>query len=573
MTGGDARPPSRWWVPNWDWRQGQPNGANPSNLRTPMDDGGPHPSQLTRRWTTGGLTRDNSHVDGRRGASPVTSHTSMDDGGPHPSQLTRRWTTGASPVTTHTSMDDGGPHPSQLTRRWTTGGLTRDNSHVDGRRASPPVFAARRLGKTGSIHRLCHSVILSPSSWSRSMKNPILCVAVVVMACGFAQAQYKVLYAFGTNGPNDGAGPNGGMVFDAAGNLYGTTGAGGSVGAGTVFELTPMQDGMWQETILYSFCPGGLNNGCPDGKFPVAGLTLDSQGNLYGTAPFGGAYHEGVVFELSPSQVPSGNWTEQVIWSFGAPYDGNGPKSGLVIDSAGNLYGTTESSQSEGAGLVFELSPGPNGWTESVLHIFCLNYPDCSDGAQPIAGVTLDKAGNLYGTTMFGGTSKKVSGWGVVYELSPTKNGWTETVLKAFTKGTGGRSSAGITIDPAGHLYGGVTEGGPHKCGGYFRLNKFAGFQLSGGNGCAPQSDLLYSSGTLFGSTGQGGANSQGVLFKLSKQGSQVTQTILYNFCQQPNCADGSWPNGSLTISNGQLYGAAAFGGLNDGGVIFQITP
>ncbi|MFZ0285866.1 MAG: choice-of-anchor tandem repeat GloVer-containing protein, partial [Terriglobales bacterium] len=347
-----------------------------------------------------------------------------------------------------------------------------------------------------------------------------------------------------------------------------TTVGGGSFGFGTVFELSPLNDGTWQESILYDFCSVG--NLCQDGKYPSAGVIFDAIGNLYGMTLYGGGSGSGTVFELSPPSQQGGSWTEQVLWSFpGANVDGVDPNGGLVIDAAGNLFGTTEGAVTEGAGLVFELSPGTNGWTESLPHIFCLNYPDCSDGAQPMAGVTIDKAGNLYGTTMFGGQPNKV-GWGVAYELSPTKSGWTETVLKVFTSVTGGRTSAGITIDPAGNLYGGLSQGRPDSCGGYFRLLPFEEVQLSGG--CSPGSDLVYSSGALFGSTGEGGTKSQGLVFKFTKNGNRVTQTTLYNFCQQTNCADGSIPNGSPTLRNGQLYGATEQGGLYNSGLIYRIA-
>ncbi len=400
------------------------------------------------------------------------------------------------------------------------------------------------------------------------MISKIKWLTMTLLLSSLALAQETVIYQFGAAGPNDGSVPNGGLVFDAAGNIYGTTGTGGSEGAGTVFELSPLQDGTWQETVLYNFCSG---SNCPDGAIPNGGLVFDAKGNLYGTTTEGGAnVFYGSVFELSPPSQQGGSWTEQVLWSFGGANDGVNPYDGLVID-AGNLYGTTSGTMTAGAGMVFELSPGRNGWTETVLHVFCLNYPDCSDGAQPKAGVTFDKAGNLYGTTTDGGQPNKV-GWGVAYELSPTQSGWTETVLKVFTSVTGGRTSAGITIDPEGHLYGGLSEGGPHQCGSFFRLNTFVVFPLSGGNGCLPLSDLLYSSGALFGSTIEGGANSLGALFKFTAKESRVTQTILYNFCQQTNCADGSIPNGSPTVRNGQLYGATEQGGLYNLGVIYQIA-
>jgi uncharacterized repeat protein (TIGR03803 family) len=394
--------------------------------------------------------------------------------------------------------------------------------------------------------------------------------AVVLFFGCFAFSQETVIYQFGAAGAGDGLGPNGGLVFDTAGNIYGTTEDGGSAQVGTVFELIPSQDGNWQETILYNFCPGGIDN-CLDGQHPLAGLVAGMSGSLYGTTTYGGEYGGGVVFELSPPSLPTGSWTEQVLWNFGAANDGKYPYDGLALDATGNLYGTTSETSTAGAGTVFELLPGQNGWTEALLHVFCLNYPDCSDGAQPMAGVTFDTAGNLYGTTEFGGVPDS-DGWGLVYELSPTESGWSETVLKVFNSKTGGRTFAGITIDPEGHLYGGLSYGGEDGCGGVFVLKPFGLLPLGGSNGCSPQSDLVYSSGDLYGTAVQGGTNSQGVLFKLTKKGDHATQTVLYDFCQQANCADGSGPYGSPTLRNGQLYGATSLGGINNTGVIFQVA-
>src|ERR1700733_6195937 len=140
------------------------------------------------------------------------------------------------------------------------------------------------------------------------MKNVFLCAAVVVLSCGFVLGQqYKVLYSFGTN-PNDGFNPNGGLVFDSAGNLYGTVQFGGSCDeCGFVFELSPSQSGSWTETILYNFCS---QPSCVDGGFPQAGLIFDDSGNLYGTTLAGGVHGVGTVFELSPPSIPGANWSE-----------------------------------------------------------------------------------------------------------------------------------------------------------------------------------------------------------------------------------------------------------------------
>lgn len=385
-------------------------------------------------------------------------------------------------------------------------------------------------------------------------------------------AQEKVIYQFGAPGSNDGFGPNGGLIFDSAGNIYGTTGGGASFGAGTVFELSPTQDGSYQETILYEFCPGGVENSCPDGRLPTAGLIRDAEGNLYGTTTGGGGAElpgPGTVFEISPSSRASSGWTERVLWNFSGNHDGQTPNGGLITDTPGNFYGTTSGGGKIGFGTVFELTPAGNTWTETVIHDFCAQYPDCSDGAQPKAGVTLDKAGNLYGTTVFGGQANK-TGLGVTYELSPMENGWTETVLKAFTTRTGGETSVGITIDPAGNLYGGLSRG--IGCGQYFRLKPFVLFGLNSGDGCSPDSNLVYQAGAMYGSTQFGGLHGQGVIFKLTRQGNHAVQTVLYDFCQEVNCTDGSQPLGPPTYNNGKFYGATFVGGNNNTGVIFEVN-
>jgi uncharacterized repeat protein (TIGR03803 family) len=221
----------------------------------------------------------------------------------------------------------------------------------------------------------------------------------------------KLLYSFDYT---DGSGPSGGLIFDAAGNLYGTTYSGGAYGHGEVFQLSPNADGSWTETVLHSFASGG------DGQRPADNLIFDAAGNLYGTTAWGGdltkchVYEDegcGTVFELSPQA--GGGWTEQVLHIFGSGADGSGP-SGLVMDTRGNLYGTTGSSGAYGDGTVFELSPQVGGdWTEKVLHDF---NPKChNDGVNPAAGLIMDAAGNLYGTTQDGG----VYGKGTVFEITP----------------------------------------------------------------------------------------------------------------------------------------------------------
>jgi uncharacterized repeat protein (TIGR03803 family) len=269
----------------------------------------------------------------------------------------------------------------------------------------------------------------------------------------------QVLHSFG-NG-TDGGEPRASLIFDAAGNLYGTTYGGGIYchsigGCGTVFELTLTAGGNWTEAVLYNF--GSFTD---DGYEPSASLIFDAAGNLYGTTQFGGIHGWGTVFELTPTG--GGGWSEQVLLNFGT--GGAFPQAGLIFDAAGNLYGTT----SEGGtniGTVFELTPNVGGgWTETVLH----NFGSGTDGSYPYAGLIFDAAGNLYGTTQYGGTYNSCSGGcGTVFELTPTAGGkWTEQVLLNFN-GTGGANPyAGLIFDAAGHLYG-TTQLTYYNCSGFY---------------------------------------------------------------------------------------------------------
>jgi uncharacterized repeat protein (TIGR03803 family) len=225
-----------------------------------------------------------------------------------------------------------------------------------------------------------------------------------------------------------------------------------------VFELSPRQGGGWTETLLHNF-----NNNGRDGVNPQAGLIIDDAGNLYGTTYRGGIYNSGTAFELSPQQ--GGGWTEKVLHSFGHGSDGITPDANLTIDAAGNLYGTTYNGGIHGRGTVFELTPREGGgWTETVLH----SFGNGSDGANPYAGLIIDANGNLYGTTLAGGIHTA----GTAFELSPRQGGgWTETILHSFGNGTDGNSPyAGLIFDASGNLYGTTLEGGIHSYGVVFEI-------------------------------------------------------------------------------------------------------
>lgn len=344
----------------------------------------------------------------------------------------------------------------------------------------------------------------------------------------------SVLYSF--QGIEHAVYPNpNGLIADGAGNWYGTTYLGGTgqcrsggivMGCGTVFELSPQSGGGWTETVLYSF------QGAPDGSNPASKLVFDQSGNLYGTTMYGGSCKFdsagcGIVFQLSPQA--GGGWTESIILNFVAKY-GSNPYGTLTFDAAGNLYGTTEFG-GMGVGVVFELSPqSGDGWAETVLHIF---ENDHSDGDFPESSVTFDAAGNLYGTTNTGGTGAcSPRGCGAVFELSPQSGGgWSETILHSFQ--TGGEDGlyplGGLVIDASGNLYGTTSFGGGVGC--------------KSNQGC-------------------------GTAFELSPQSGSWTETLLHRF----GGTDGEEPSGYLVFgASGDLFGATAGNGAGNYGNVFEL--
>src|ERR1017187_704147 len=382
-----------------------------------------------------------------------------------------------------------------------------------------------------------------------------------------------VLHSFNNNG-TDGYEPLAGLIFDAAGNLYGTTYVGGSYGYGTAFELTPAGGGTWNEKVLYSFASGST------AFYLTSGLIFDGAGNLYGTT-LGG--QGGSVFELTPTA--GGGWTEKVLHSFGNGTDGEDPQAGLIFDAAGNLYGTTIAGGTYGGGTAFELTPAAGGgWTEQVL----LNF-DGTDGQHPYGALIFDAAGNLYGTTSYGGTYD----YGTVFELTPAAGGgWTETVLHNFNdNGTDGYwPYAGLIFDAVGNLYGTTYGGGVYTsctngsflgCGTVFELTPTAGggwtekVLHSFGNGTDgedPQAGLIFdAAGNLYGTTIAGGTYGGGTAFELTPAaGGGWTEQVLLNF----DGTDGQHPYGALIFdAAGNLYGTTSYGGTYDYGTVFELTP
>jgi uncharacterized repeat protein (TIGR03803 family) len=315
----------------------------------------------------------------------------------------------------------------------------------------------------------------------------------------------SVLYSFKSTG--DGCEPYAGVVLDASGNLYGTTYAGGGYGQGIAYELSPSAQGAWSERLLYAFHAG-------EGSSPVAGVILDASGNLYGTTVAGGAGGCtdgcGTVFKLTPTT--KGLWRETLLHTFQANTDGMWPYSALIFDSAGNLYGTTFGGGAYAAGSVYELKPSGSAWNESILYSF---EPNGSDGTSPSAALLLDSSGNLYGTTVAGG----IYSGGTAFKLLPASTGWTERILHSFgASGDGSTPYAPLVMNSAGKLRGTTSGGGANgNYGTLFSLEYLGSawdefpsysFDDNGSSGYGPYfGALLLINGSYYGTTPYGGTH------------------------------------------------------------------
>ncbi|MGA2902230.1 MAG: choice-of-anchor tandem repeat GloVer-containing protein [Candidatus Korobacteraceae bacterium] len=320
------------------------------------------------------------------------------------------------------------------------------------------------------------------------------------------------LYSFA--GGNDGATPWGRLALAQDGTLYGTTAyGGGSCGCGTVFHLTPPPTAprtaltMWNETVIHRFTGS-------DGEMPLADLTFDPSGNIYGTTFVGGSTGNGVVYQLTPS---GGSWTETVLYSAQNNGDGRLALGGVVIDRSGDLYSVFALGGPYGYGAVYQLSPSGSGWTERTIY----GFTGGSDGAQPMGGLILDSAGNLYGET----TGRGNGGGGTLFELSPAGDGWTFYMLYGLSGSYGGGPSEKPILDAAGNLYDTAYGDGAYGWGSVFKLtpsyggwtytalHDFTGGSDGGTPSCTPAFDAA---GNLYGTTRAGGAYGYGVLFEIT---------------------------------------------------------
>jgi uncharacterized repeat protein (TIGR03803 family) len=400
-------------------------------------------------------------------------------------------------------------------------------------------------------------------------------VAVVIALATFcpgvgSATSYKVLHSF--RGA-DGTGPWGGLTLDQKGNLFGASASGGDLnecngyGCGVVFELRLQSNGKWTEAVLYRFASNGN-----DGYTSYGGVTIGSGKHLYGTTYAGGAYDVGTVFKLKHG--PNG-WAESALYSFGTRSDdGYEPTAGVAMDKAGNLYGTAP----YGGSTAFRLSPGTDGWKETVLHRFNVRQ---GDGGGPFARVILDASGNVYGTTLGGGAYNG----GTVYEVQHTSGGWKEKVLYSFHLSQTDGNTPGwgsLLMDGSGSLYGTTRGGG--CCGGVvFKLTPDSSgrwketilynFQ-KGATGFSPNAGVVMDkAGNLYGTTDYGGGLCDcGVIYKLARgPNGEWRYAVLHTFGVGN---DGGVPEGNLVIdSKGNLYGGTVLGGTYGGGVVFELTP
>jgi uncharacterized repeat protein (TIGR03803 family) len=431
-----------------------------------------------------------------------------------------------------------------------------------------------------SIHLLQKEVTLMHRHKFADISRMALLIILLslTMASSAWAAEYKVLYKFKGSGSQDGSHPYAGLIFDATGNLYGTTTDGGlrvciyGNTCGTVFKLAPNPDGSWTERVLYLF------HGA-DGAWPFAGVVLDAAGSLYGTTRQGGFCYNGAgcgtVFKLTPNS--DGSWSESVLYNFQGAPDAEIPDAGLVFDSAGNLYGTTEGGGTYGYGTVFKLAPNPDGsWSESVLYSF---QGPAGDGFWPWAGLVFDASGNLYGTT------ERTDAYhsGGVFKLAPNPDGsWTKSELYSFEEGTGECWPYGnVILDAAGNLYG-TTAGDfyepSYSSGTVFKLTpkpdgswkrtKLHVFR--GADGAAPYAGLIFDgAGNLYGTTSAGGAHDSGTVFKLIlKPDGHWRLTTFHVFKNNHH------PLAGLVMDAvGNLYGTTSEGGEHNKGLVFRITP
>jgi len=411
-----------------------------------------------------------------------------------------------------------------------------------------------------------------PPKTTRSV-NVVLALAVVLLfACQARATSFSTIYTFPLP-PTNGMTPNGNLLY-VDGALVGVTRAGGS-GTCTVYVSGC--------GVVYALTPGSgrawnfrllyqFSSGT-DAQNPVGNLVRDAAGNVYGAAQYGGSNGFGAVYKLSLS---GGRVTESVIYSFTNMPDGANPGAGLSMDAAGNIWGTTGAGGTGNYGTVFRLTPNSDGtWTGSVIH----SFTDAPDGFNPQGEVIFDASGNVYGTTQAGGNNGTY-GDGVVYQLNPGVGGeWTESILYTFPNVSMGYPVHALLMDSAGNLFGvGKSDG---EQGSVYEISPILGgwsettiyeFLRGSHTGFEPDGNLVLGpQGQLVGTVRDGTPQAGGAIFELVQGSSGWTYVILHEFS---NAQGGTLPNSGLTQGRpGFYYGTTAVGNNSAYGTVYQITP
>ena len=413
---------------------------------------------------------------------------------------------------------------------------------------------------------------------NHKQRDATLTILFALLAALAPAQTFTVIHTF--TGGADGGYPYAGLTVDQSGNLYGTANTGGrgtcppqNIGCGTVFKLLHSKSG-WTFQRLYAF------RGNNDGQGPYGPVTLSPDGNLYGTTVDGGVNNCpsgcGLVYQVKPaaSCETACVWTESVLYRFQGSSDGFYPIGPITLDSAGNLYGTTTQA-SDGPGTVFELKPSVGKWRESTLW----NFTGNADGGNPYSGVTLGSSGKIFGTTLDGGMNNS----GAVFELTRSGNAWTETTVHDFYGSTNGIFPlAAVIVEKSGKLIGATSAGGTRDGGTVYSLTPAkSGWTLSTlyalpgpGGEPGPWAKLtMDAAGNLYGTTqGYPPAKDYGTVFKLSHTSTGWKETILHSFT---GGSDGEIPYSTLVFApNGKLYGTASISDNGSGfGTVFEITP